>query len=793
MPGATINQAITARFGADLSPLARGVRRAQRMVGRAGQVMKRAFKVAAAAAAALGAALVAAMARGVQKAAEFGAEMTKLETLVGINREQVSQWRGEILRLGTAVGKGPEELSRAMFAITSGGLRGAEAMETLRQAAKASAIGLGDVAEIGRTATAALQAFGDEGLTATKAIDVMVATVRAGNLRAEELAGSLGKVTGIADTVGVSFEEVNAFIATFTRLGTGADVAATSLRQVLASMVKPTEQQRDAFKAAGTSIDQFRQAIQEKGLTQAMIDLIQAQEGNLDILGELIPDVRALSGVLGTAGSQSESYLEITEQVNDALGLTDEGFQRTNDTMEQTINRLKAVKDAVLIEIGQAAIPVLQEFLNPENVRAFVDVFVGAVRSMVSVIQGFVNAAVTANRFLRDTFIGRLFGLDRSGTGQLAAAQQNIDTMRTIIADLERGGSVIQARARAASEGVMLSNRDASEAQQRIELIDRLKQAIEHTQRAIDKEGGLADAFSRENDILRRFNELADRARESLQGINVGLGSVGGGPQAGQQEGPLRFAGSGVPALSPQMIAQQQGAPAIVSEVSTEMAKVPEVADKVKESLADWKPELSDAQKSLVRLAGTVTNQIAGGIAQVVTGISSFGDVAAQVGQTILREVVGALIKAIAKATILKGLLGAGTGGVGLLGGLFGGLFKRGGMISAQRGMTLQGSGSAALGLGGAIPILAHPGEAVLNRGAVQQLGGSSAVRSLNRSGQGMRGEPGQAGGMKVEGDLNLELPNVRDARDLERELPAVLERLRRKGALGKNRMATAG
>lgn len=105
-------------------------------------------------------------------------------------------------------------------------------------------------------------------------------------------------------------------------------------------------------------------------------------------------------------------------------------------------------------------------------------------------------------------------------------------------------------------------------------------------------------------------------------------------------------------------------------------------------------------------------------IVDLITGFRTISQVVKQVGVAILDEIVGALVKAIAKALIFKLVFSA-----------FGlpSPFKQGGIISAQRGLALPGAGR------GGIPIIAHPGEAVLNRDAVRALGGSSAINALNK------------------------------------------------------------
>ena len=296
----------------------------------------------------------------VKAATEFEAQMLRLDTLVGIQPALVARWADSLRELAPELGRTAVELSRTMFTITSGGIRDAdEALRVLEQSGKAAAIGLGDAAKIGRTAGAALQAFRHDSLTAQRAVDIMVATVREGNLVAENLAGSLGRVLGPAATLGVTFEEMNAFIATFTRLGISAEEATTSLLGVFNIALQPPEQVREAMEGAGFAIEDFRRAIQDDGLTSALQQMLAAAEGNLDVMGKMMPNVRALAGVLGTAGVQADAYNTILKNIQESAGLTDEGFRKWSETAQATFARFEASVESARITWGARFLPAI--------------------------------------------------------------------------------------------------------------------------------------------------------------------------------------------------------------------------------------------------------------------------------------------------------------------------------------------------------------------------------------------------------------------------------------------------
>lgn len=299
-------------------------------------------------------------------AVEYEDALIRINTLVGVQMSRVRQWSEELRRLAPELGRGPAELAQALFVVTSAGIRDqAEAIEVLTQAGKAAAIGLGDTAEIARAATAAIQAYGSSNLSAEEAVNVLLETVREGNLVTEELVPVIGRVIGIGEEMGIEFGELGANIATYTRLGIKADEATTGLRRTLLTFLAPARETRDALRSMGLGVDQIRKKIREDGLAETLIFLNQALKGNLDTLGHLIPNVRATANFLGVAGEQAESYRHISELLTDDTIELAKAFEfLKKESPGQALREAKADVENLKVEIGTGLIPVWRELLT---------------------------------------------------------------------------------------------------------------------------------------------------------------------------------------------------------------------------------------------------------------------------------------------------------------------------------------------------------------------------------------------------------------------------------------------
>lgn len=300
----------------------------------------------------------------IKTANDFNRSFLEIENLVGIAAKEVGVMKAAVLELSGETSKRPRELADALFAVTSAGARGAEALEILELAAKASAIGLGDTRDVALAVTAAMTAYGSEVLSAADATDVLVNTVKFGNLEASELASTLGRVTAIAAEVGLSFADTGAFIATFTRLGGDAAEATTALRGIIGAIIKPGTDASKALEEMGLSAEGLRKIIQEDGIAQALDAVIQGANGNVEALARVIPNVRALTGVLATAGSQGEEFAEIQQQIRDGLGVTEEGFENFSMSAVFSFDLFIAKAEAAAIALGDALSPALADLLD---------------------------------------------------------------------------------------------------------------------------------------------------------------------------------------------------------------------------------------------------------------------------------------------------------------------------------------------------------------------------------------------------------------------------------------------
>ena len=290
---------------------------------------------------------------------EYEQRMLRLQVLTSASSQQVAEWKTQLLSLGGETAQTPNALAEALYFVAGAGIKGAEALETTRRAAMGAALGMGETQEVARSLTSIVNAYGQENLSAAKAMDVLTATVREGGAEASGLATSFGRVASVAANFGVSIEESAAFIATFTRANASAAEAVTSLRQLILNLSAPSKEARDQLEALGMSAEGLRSSIRERGLMKTLADLITITDGNVDMLDALVPNIRALAGVMATAGSQGTAYAEVLKSMANAAGDTAAAFAEARGTLDFQAKAIAANLEAIRIEIGMALAPAI--------------------------------------------------------------------------------------------------------------------------------------------------------------------------------------------------------------------------------------------------------------------------------------------------------------------------------------------------------------------------------------------------------------------------------------------------
>ncbi len=304
----------------------------------------------------------------VKEFAEFELSMTHLIGLVGISKDQVASWSSSLINMGTALGKTPNELAKGMYYITSGGLRGAKAMEALTDVSKASAAGLGEVATVANVVKSAMNAYHDSGLTSAKATDILVATVREGKLEINSLGGSIARLIPMASAMGVQFEDVMGVVAAMSRVGATAAESGFSIQSFLMNLRSPSKDAIEVLNSVGIRFKDLLNVLKRPGGLIDVWRILERKFGGDELaFNKVVPNVRAIRGALNILSQDADIVNGVMEGVRNSTGATDYAFKHTSETLDFKYRQAVSSVNAGLIVLGETLKSTLAPALDLFN------------------------------------------------------------------------------------------------------------------------------------------------------------------------------------------------------------------------------------------------------------------------------------------------------------------------------------------------------------------------------------------------------------------------------------------
>ena len=229
-------------------------------------------------------------------------------------------------------------------------------------------------------------------LTVTILHNFVAEDILAHNTTMEEFSTSLFQVAPIASQLGVSFEEVSAWMAQLTLQGTPTSVAMTQIRAALVALTKDSTEAAQVFEQlTGQSFPQF---IASGGSVADALDILRQYSDESGIsLAALFGRVEGAMAVLGVTGGQLDGFRDKVEQMGASAGATDTAFGEMEQGLGRTFAKLRAWWDVTLIEIGEALEEPVRNFVdllerNQDKIR---DMVVNLFNRVAAALQWFID------------------------------------------------------------------------------------------------------------------------------------------------------------------------------------------------------------------------------------------------------------------------------------------------------------------------------------------------------------------------------------------------------------------
>jgi TP901 family phage tail tape measure protein len=274
--------------------------------------------------------------------ATFNENMVNVQAVTQASAEQMAEWEAVIRQVGASSRFGGAEASAAFYDIVGGVTDATQRVAIFEEAIALAEAGNADLAASTRALISVMNSYASSGLEAGRASDILTRAVGMGVGTMDQFAAALPQITGLANSLGISFEDVGAAAAFLTTQGNTASEATTQLAGMMSALMNPNQRMRDALERLGYTSGQA--AIEALGLVGAYQALAE-QEG-AEAIPALVGQLEAMRGVTALTGGQFAEFQQQFEQGID--GLTDS----TRLTQMQSVNYQFALLQSGIQDIG---------------------------------------------------------------------------------------------------------------------------------------------------------------------------------------------------------------------------------------------------------------------------------------------------------------------------------------------------------------------------------------------------------------------------------------------------------
>ena len=553
----------------------------------------------------------------------------------------------------------------------------AELSDVLKASQLGATGGFSDLATVADATTSVLNAYGLESDKAAKLIDGFIQTQNDGKIVVDQYAQQIGRLAPIAAGAGVSIDELNAAISTVTATGVPVESTFAGLRQVIASIQKPTSEAAKAAEKLG--IDFSATALKTKGLSGVLAEVVEKGGASEETLALLFGSVEARTAILPLLNDQLVTFNKNLENQAEAQGVAARAAFEAQNTIQGQLTRLSSAFTNLTTEGSEFGI-IIRESLK---VAAVTVEALAAAFKVVLIPVRLVSAAVGQI----GKIIGEALGVDASN----------------VLFDLEQGWIGIKEAITEASDRAIFIGKVIGGV-----IGNSIKVVAAFINDVRTKVGNLAQGIV--NFFRQAFEKIVSFIPEPLRKLLGGLElpeidlKIKGVKEFGKnflkgaqdnldklKEGVLEFAG-----IEKTITDENNKQLDAKNNIVVTNGKIKTGVEQLTEAEKKAKQEAKQLEETFKKIGESVRNDLVMNLREAIKGSQSFGQAISKVLGNLRDKLIDlALNKAI--SGIGKSLSG-GKGFGGFLGGLFG--KERGGRVSAGGAFVVGERGPEILQMG---------------------------------------------------------------------------------------------
>lgn len=305
---------------------------------------------------ALAAVVAGGMALAIKESSSFNDQFALVSTSIDATGKDLDTYRDQILKYSTNSVKSIDDINAALYTAAQAGIKYGDSLDFMGRAEQLAVANKANLNTTVDLLTGTMNAYGYKVQDVGHLNDVFFQSTLIGKQTIDELGQSMGQVVGIAANVGVSFEELQAAIATLTAKGMNTSDAITAIKAAISTIISPSSEAAKAAKDLGLNFS--ASSLKAEGFSGMMEKIMKATGGSTDKMTQLFTEVRAMNGAMQLTGDGMKFFNYALNEVKDSAGASEAAYQKMVGTFSSQSQQVINTAKVALIEVGTRLEPV---------------------------------------------------------------------------------------------------------------------------------------------------------------------------------------------------------------------------------------------------------------------------------------------------------------------------------------------------------------------------------------------------------------------------------------------------
>lgn len=302
----------------------------------------------------------------VKTSSSFESAMSRVQAVSGASGGELQKLNKKAQELGATTAWSASEVADGMTEMAKAGWSASDIIDGMAGVLNAASASGEDLAQVSTIVADAITGFGLKAKDASRVADLLTESANAGTIDITDLGESFKYISPIAKTMGFSIEDVTTAISAMSMSGIKGSQAGTSLRTMMARMVKPTDDVKKAMDELGIKLTNSDGSF--KSLNTIVAEMRGSFNGMTDEQKTYYATVLAgqdgMSGLLSLLSMTQGEYDKISESMKNCSGVAEDTAKTMLDNFGGQLTILKSSLEGVAIQFGEVLLPYFKNFVT---------------------------------------------------------------------------------------------------------------------------------------------------------------------------------------------------------------------------------------------------------------------------------------------------------------------------------------------------------------------------------------------------------------------------------------------